>query len=152
MSTISTRSTAAARGSSKRVMAVAVLTSGAAFALGPALFAPAAGSPTPTGAQVPLFVALAALEAAVLGIGVVFALRGRRALRRLFSSDARTTAVHAAVVWALGSWWLHDNLHMANGMDLSGLLAIEYGFHVTMMAAAAVLAWVFAAEARDRSA
>jgi hypothetical protein len=151
MSTITTRSTVR-QGSSKWVVAVAVITSGAAFALGPALFTPAAGSPTPTGAQVPLFVLLAALEAAVLGIGVVVALRGRRALRRLFSSDARTTAAHAAIVWALGSWWLHDNLHMANGTDLSGLLAIEYGFHVTMMVAAVVLAWVFAAEARDRTA
>ncbi len=84
--------------SSKGVAALAVAVSVAAFALGPALFSPAAGSPTPSGAQVPLFVALAAVEAVVLGLGLVFAIRGRSTVRRLFSTDARATVVHGAVV------------------------------------------------------
>lgn len=41
---------------------------------------------------------------------------------------------------------------MATGMNLSGLLAIEHAFHVTLMAAAAALAWAFTTEARDRTA
>ena len=39
------------------------------------------------------------------------------------------------------SWWPHDNMHIHNGNDLQGLLYIEYGFHVTLMAAGLVLAY-----------
>ena len=39
------------------------------------------------------------------------------------------------------SWWPHDNLHIHNGNDLQGLLYIEYGFHVTLIIAASVLAF-----------
>ena len=39
------------------------------------------------------------------------------------------------------SWWPHDNLHLHNGMDLQGLPFIEYGFHVTLIIAAFVLAY-----------
>jgi hypothetical protein len=43
----------------------------------------------------------------------------------------------------LFSWWPHDSLHIANGTNMSGLLAIEYGFHVTVMAAGAILVYAF---------
>ena len=38
-------------------------------------------------------------------------------------------------------WWPHDNLHLHNGMDMQGLLFIEYGFHVTLIIAAGALAF-----------
>jgi hypothetical protein len=88
----------------------------------------------------------------VLGVAVVFAVRGRAAVQRLFSTRRRANAVHAAIVWALGSWWLHDNLHMANGHNLNGLLAIEYAFHLTLIAAATFVAVAFVVEARDPAA
>lgn len=134
----------------KLVLVGAVAASLAAFVVGPILFAPSAALPQPTGAQLPLFMLLAAAEAAVLGVAIAFAALGRGAVRRLFSTSARATAVHVALVWALGSWWLHDNLHMANGLDIGGLLIIEYAFHLTVMAAAAVVAWALVAETRTR--
>jgi hypothetical protein len=136
----------------KMVVVGAVLVSVVAFAAGPILFAPSADLPQPSSAQLPFFVVLAATEAAVLGIAIAFAFLGRGAVRRLFTTSARATAVHVAVVWALGSWWLHDNLHFANGANLTGLLAIEYAFHMTLIAAAALVAWAFVAESRDRRA
>lgn len=139
-------------GNRKVAVGAAVVASVAAFMAGPVLFTPAAGLPAPSGAQVPFFVLLAAVEAAVLGIAVAFALLGGSAVRRLFSTAARATVVHAAVVWALGSWWLHDNLHMTNGTDINGLLRIEYAFHLTVIAAVSVVLWAFVAEARDRRA
>ncbi len=49
--------------------------------------------------------------------------------------------MYLSVGWFLVSWWPHDNLHIHNGMDLQGLLYIEYGFHVTLIVAALVLAF-----------
>ena len=46
-----------------------------------------------------------------------------------------------ATAWLLISWWPHDNMHKHNGMDLAGLLRIDYLFHVSMMVAGAVLAY-----------
>jgi hypothetical protein len=131
------------------VIAAAVGVSVGAFVVGPMLFEPAVGMPTPSARQLPFFVALAA-EAVVLGLAVAFGLLGRGLVARLFSTRVRATAMHVAVVWMLGSWWLHDGLHMANGTDLTGLLLIEYGFHLTLMGAAVVVAWAFATEALDR--
>jgi hypothetical protein len=49
--------------------------------------------------------------------------------------------MYLSVGWFLVSWWPHDNLHLHNGFDLQGLLYIEYGFHVTLIFAAFVLAY-----------
>lgn len=132
------------------VIAAAVVVSVGAFVVAPVLFEPAAGMPAPSAGQLPFFVALVAAEAAVLGLAVAFALLGRDLVGRLFSTRVRAVAVHVAMVWALGSWWLHDGLHVANGIDLTGLLLIEYGFHLTLMGAAAVVAWAFVTEALGR--
>lgn len=134
----------------KLVLGAAAVVSMAAFVVGPQLFAPAAGMPSPSGAQLPFFVGLAAVEAAALGLAIAFAALGGGNVRRLFSSRRRAVTVHAVLVWTLASWWLHDGLHMANGTNLGGLLLIEYAFHVTLIAAAAVVIWALTAEARGR--
>ena len=43
----------------------------------------------------------------------------------------------------MGNWWMHDNLHVHTGLNIPGLLAIEYGFHVTLGVAGLVLAYLF---------
>ncbi|HUH06616.1 MAG TPA: hypothetical protein VML96_02305 [Egibacteraceae bacterium] len=136
----------------KTVVTVAAAAAIAAFALGPVLFTPAADLPAPSSAQLPFFIVLAGVEALIFGAGVAFAFFGRSAVRRLFSSSGRVAAVHLAITWALVSWWPHDNFHMANGANLTGLLVIEYAFHVTMIVAAAVVVWALIAESRGRRA
>jgi hypothetical protein len=138
------------RTNTKWAAAIATTAAVGAFALGPVLFTPNAANPTPTSGQLPFFVVLAAIEALVLGVGVAFAVFGRQHVRRLFATRARVTAVHLSVTWALVSWWLHDNLHMVAGMNLGGLLLIEYAFHVTLIVGAVAVAWAFVAEARDQ--
>lgn len=59
------------------------------------------------------------------------------------ASTALTRAAHISIAWLLFNWWPHDSLHIFNGMNLGGLLAIEYGFHITLMIAGAVLAYFF---------
>lgn len=51
--------------------------------------------------------------------------------------------MYLAIGWLIVSWWPHDNLHIHNGEDIQGLLYIEYGFHVTLMISALVLAYCF---------
>ena len=53
----------------------------------------------------------------------------------------RAWAMYLSVGWFLVSWWPHYNLHLHTGLDLQSLLYIEYGFHVTLIFAAFVLAY-----------
>ena len=51
--------------------------------------------------------------------------------------------MYLSIGWLLISWWPHDNVYSHNGEDMQGLLYIEYGFHVTLMAAGLILAYSF---------
>ena len=117
-----------------------------AFLLAQVIWPPAPGLPTPSGAQLPLFMLLAIVEALLFGLGVAFLAFGlplvRQAAGRV-GMDPRP--VYVAIAWQLVSWWPHDNLHMASGMDLDGLLMIEYAFHMTLILSALVVARIFLA-------
>lgn len=55
----------------------------------------------------------------------------------------RVKLAYLSLSWLLISWWPHDNLHLHNGMNLQGLLYIEYGFHLTLIIASLILARAF---------
>jgi len=105
--------------------------------------------PQAVGLQVPLFMILGAAEALALGLGVSFLLFGYSRLKAIAAvSEPMTRAAHLAITWLLVNWWAHDSLHIHNGMNLNGLLGIEYGFHVTLMIAGVALARFFMAVAQ----
>jgi len=107
-------------------------------------WAPSPAIPQAVGIQVPLFMLLGAAEAAALGLGVSFLLFGYSTLRANAPVSAGLTrAAHLSIAWVLINWWAHDSLHQHNGMDLNGLLAIEYGFHITLILAGLTLAYFF---------
>ncbi|HET8568956.1 MAG TPA: hypothetical protein VFM93_08230 [Candidatus Limnocylindria bacterium] len=115
-----------------------------AFLLSQVIWPPAPGHPTPSGAQLPLFILLFVAEALLFGLGVAFIAFGSPLVRQAagrIGMDPRP--VYVAIAWQLVSWWPHDNFHMATGMDLNGLLMIEYAFHVTLMLSALVVARFF---------
>ena len=113
-----------------------------AFVLSPIIWPPDPHMGAPAGLQLLLFMILAALDALTFGLGVAFIRYGLPLVRRAASgSRARTWITFIATAWLLISWWPHDNLHKHNGMDLDGLLRIDYLFHVSMMLAGAVLAY-----------
>jgi membrane associated rhomboid family serine protease len=129
---------------------------GAAFAVGPVIWPPSPDFPEPSSAQLPFFVGMAVAEAVVFGLGISFLLFGWRAARRA-SRRSRATVAVVCIAWLLVSWWPHIGLHVRSGHvrsgdDLWALLAIDYGFHLTLMVAAAVLAYLFVAEAREQRA
>jgi hypothetical protein len=106
----------------------------------------------PTGLQAGLFALLFAVTALAFGVGSAFAVLCWPAVRDIFGPIRRTLAiaVHISIVWVLWNWWLHDGLHMVVVDSISGLLAIEYAFHVTIMLAGAVLAYAAVTLAGDR--
>jgi hypothetical protein len=113
-----------------------------AFALGPVLFAPSADFPAPVGMQLPLLMGVAAAEALAMGLAVAFLLFGWPLVRQVVGpSRSRTIAAYLATAWLAGNWWLHDNLHISNGANINGLIAIDYLFHTTLIVAAVIVGW-----------
>jgi hypothetical protein len=107
---------------------------------------PSAAVPDPAGIQLPLLVLLNIAEVIAFGLGVSFLIFGYPLVRSvLTASKGLTFAAYLSIGWLLANWWPHDSLHIANGLDLNGLIAIEYGFHITLMMAGAILAYFFLA-------
>jgi hypothetical protein len=125
-----------------KVALVSALFAVPAMALGQLIWPPHPGNPEPSGGQLPFFILLSVFEAVAFGLGISFLLFGFHPLLRLVrGSRLRAWAMYLSVGWFLVSWWPHDNLHLHIGFDLQGLLYIEYGFHVTLIIAALVLAF-----------
>ena len=113
---------------------------------------PSADFPQPTDAQLPLFILLNVAEALAFGLGISFLIFGYPLTQSILPASNRLTlGAHLSIAWLLLNWWPHDSLHVANGMNLNGLLAIEYGFHVTLMVAGVILAYFFLALVRQRA-
>lgn len=122
-----------------------------AFLLGPVIWPPSTGDlPTPSGAQLPLFILLFVIEALLFGLGVAFLAFGLPLVRKAAARvDMNPWPVYLAIAWQLVSWWPHDNLHLSTPLDdLNGLILIEYGFHVTLILSALVVARFFLATLR----
>lgn len=96
------------------------------------------GMPAPLGAQLPLLMAVSAIESLGFGIGIAFLvslwgfMRGR-------GTDDWLALLSAA--WLLISWWPHDNMHRVMMMgDYWQLIRLEWGFHVTLIVAGVIVA------------
>ncbi|MEW5939291.1 MAG: hypothetical protein AB1750_06505 [Chloroflexota bacterium] len=113
---------------------------------------PSPDVPPPAGAQLLLFLLLNVAEALAFGMGVSFLVFGYPAVQRVLPrAKGLAFAAYLSIVWLLANWWPHDSLHIANGTNVGGLLAIEYAFHVTLIVAGAILATFFLALARRQA-
>ena len=113
-----------------------------AFLLSPILFPPADTGVEPTAAQIPFFVFLGVGDAVLLGLGISFLVFGYPMLRRVSpDSRARAWAMYLSIGYLMVSWWPHLGMHASNGMDLHGLLVIDFLFHLPLEVAGAVLAY-----------
>lgn len=90
-------------------------------------------------AVLPFLLLMKLIEGIGLGAAVAFVIFARRGLRAAPSPIPAVPAL-IAITWYLGNWWPHDNFHLIGGGNVWALLAIEYSFHVTLIAAAGVLA------------
>lgn len=104
--------------------------------------------PEAVGIQLPLFMLLGMTEALVFGLGIAFLVFGASMVKQFKVSPGLARAAHLSISWVMINWWAHDSLHLHNGMELSGLLKIEYGFHITLILAGIILARFFVAMAQ----
>jgi hypothetical protein len=125
-----------------KVLLLTLIAAVPAFAIAPVIWPPDAHVGAPSGLQLLLFILLAALDALAFGLGIAFICYGLPLVRRIVDgSRARTWITFIATAWLLISWWPHDNMHKHNGMDLGGLLVIDYLFHVPLMLTGVALAY-----------
>jgi len=131
----------------KTWMKVAIVTAIVAvptFVSGPILFPPADTGVEPTAGQMPFFLFLAVGDAVLLGLGVSFVLFGLSVIRKVSpDSKLRAWAMYLSIGYLMISWWPHLNMHAHNGMDLHGLLIIDFLFHLPLEVAGVVLALSF---------
>jgi hypothetical protein len=99
--------------------------------------------PTPTPPQLALLMVIKLAEALALGLGVSFLLFGG------YSGDR---AIRLSIFWLMANWWLHTNLHSKLPPNLNTIIAIEYAFHGTLLAAGAFLAFTYVQSVRERRA
>jgi len=105
---------------------------------------PSPDFPQPTSAQLPLFILLNAAEALAFGLGIAFLIFGYPLMQAIAPASKRLTLwAFLSIACLLVNWWPHDSLHVANGVNMGGLLVIEYVFHITLIVAGAILAYFF---------
>ncbi len=115
-----------------------------AFLLGRQIWPPSPDMVVPTSSQLFLLIILSVLESVAFGLGVAFLILGWPLLKKVSGKgDALTKLTFLSIAWFLINWWPHDNLHVHNGINLNGLLKIDYGFHITLVIAGAILAYFF---------
>lgn len=139
-----------------KVAGLTLVLAAGAFVLSPnaplgKFWAPGPDVPVPSAAQLPLFILLNIAEVVTFGLGVSFLLFGYPVVDAASPTSAGLTrAAHLSIAWLLANWWPHDSFHLHFGLNLNGLLAIEYGFHITLMIAGGVLAVFFLKVMRHR--
>lgn len=127
-----------------KVLIVTLLVAVPAFLIGPVLFPPAEGGPMPTSGQLPFFMFLGVTDALLLGLGISFLVFGLPVLLRVSpDSRLRAWAMYLSIGYLMVSWWPHLGMHASNGLDLQGLLYIDFIFHLPLEVAGVVLAVCF---------
>lgn len=111
--------------------------------LGRQLWPPAELCPIPTAREWPLCALLAFIEAVAFGVGVVFLIYGYSFVSQWFADRWRAICVHIGISWQLANWWIHDSAHMHVGLDIRGILIIDYIFHVTLIVSALAMVLAF---------
>jgi hypothetical protein len=113
------------------------------FALTRVLWPDAPGAAQPPAALLPLFIGVGLIESVAFGLGVAFLVFGGRLMNTFDRGRGLTLLTYLSIGWLLINWWPHDNLHRVIRFDFARLIWIEYGFHVTLIAAAACVAYFF---------
>lgn len=115
--------------------------------LGNKIWPPSDICPLPTPEQFPFFVVIAVIEAGALGLGVAFMTCGYGAVKWLRHRWQRLV-VFIGLGWHMMNWALHDGFHQVAGIDLTRILYIEYGFHVTLIVASCLIVLALIEQAR----
>src|SRR5712664_4162827 len=113
------------------------------FALTRVIWPDAPGAVQPSAGLLPFYIVVAVVESFAFGLGVAFLIFGGRMMSSFGQGRALNLLTYLSIAWLLINWWPHDNLHRVVRFDFARLIWIEYGFHVTLIAAAACVAYFF---------
>lgn len=105
----------------------------------------------PPAGLLPMFMVMGVLEGVMLGLAISLLIWGRKAFVDMAGDTTRGTWMWIATAWIMGNWWIHDSLHIVNELDFTGLLIIDYAFHLTLMAAGVYLAYAVTMAMRGRA-
>ncbi len=124
--------------------AITVLAALATTGLGQRIWPAPPGAAAPPASLLPFFIGLDVAGGVLFGLGICFLVFGYRAVARARQPVWLTYVTYVSISWLLLSWWPHGNLHrVAVAGDWSALLYIDYGFHLTLMAAGVIVAVFF---------
>jgi len=127
-----------------KMIVVTAAVGAAAFFVGPVLWPMTHEAPMPPPNLLPAYIGVSAIEALAFGFAVSFAIFGWPAIRDLkLGAQWLNKLLFVTLCWFIGNWWIHDNLHMNVGFDMTRLFYIEYIFHVSMLACAITLTIAF---------
>jgi hypothetical protein len=122
------------------------------FLLTRVIWPDAPGAPQPSAGLLPFYIVVGLVESLAFGLGVAFLIFGGRMMSSFGQGRGLSLLTYLSIGWLLVNWWPHDNLHRVVGFDFPRLIWIEYGFHVTLIAAAACVAYFFVATLRGMQA
>lgn len=124
--------------------AITVVATAATAALGHWIWPDPPGVASPPSSILPALIALDVAASLLFGLGICFLIFGYGVVARAGQPLVLTYATYISIAWLMVSWWPHGNLHRVTlAGNWSGLIGIEYGFHLTLMAAAAITAVFF---------
>ncbi|HEY8864681.1 MAG TPA: hypothetical protein VIO37_10985 [Candidatus Dormibacteraeota bacterium] len=103
----------------------------------------APGAAQPSAGLLPFYIMVGLVESFAFGLGVAFLIFGWRTVSSFGQRRGLAMLTYLSIGWLLINWWPHDNLHRVVGTNFSRLIWIEYGFHLTLIAAAACVAYFF---------
>ena len=99
-----------------------------AFVIGPHIWPMASDVPLPPVNLLPGYIVLSATEALAFGFAAAFALFGWPAIRGLGLGAAWLNKwLFVTLCWFMGNWWMHDSLHMHNGMNMPFTTTLSLG-------------------------
>lgn len=99
---------------------------------------------TPSSMEIGMLMFYTALASIAFGFGVAFLAFGLPLVERAPVSRMLARMAYLGIAWLLVTWVPHDALHQ-HITSYVGLLALEYGFHFTLMLSGLALARFFLA-------
>jgi hypothetical protein len=134
---------------SLRFVGVAVGTAVIAFSLTFVIWPIPPSIVLPPSGLVPYFAFVIACECLSFGVGVAFLAFGFPLMTRLPVGRFGAWSGYLGIAWFLLNWWPHESFHRTTpSTDFVKLIGIQFGFHLSLIVAAFLVARFFAEVAR----
>lgn len=125
-----------------KVLIITLIFGIVSFLLGDVFWPMAESEVAPTAQQLPFLIVVMIIESIAFGLGISFLILGWPLVKKVAHGSKFTAwSLYIGATWYMVSWWPHDRLHMSmEHGDYWSLIAVEYGFHVTLILAGALIA------------